>query len=73
MESERVTVAAKEAAARRALGRQVLEDAERLVLAWNARQQAHMPMLFSPTIGAATTALLVPVGALPSLSDHDVD
>jgi hypothetical protein len=55
MESERA-VAAKEAEARRALGRQILEDAERLVSAWNARQEARMPMLFSPTIGAALTA-----------------
>ncbi|HTV29920.1 MAG TPA: hypothetical protein VMF32_19295 [Xanthobacteraceae bacterium] len=31
MESERAAVAAKEAEARRALGRQILEDAERLV------------------------------------------
>jgi hypothetical protein len=37
MESERAAVAAKEAEARRALGRQVLEDAERLV-SGNARQ-----------------------------------
>ena len=56
MESERAAAAAKEAAARRALGRQVLEDAERLVATWNARQEAHMPMLFSPTIGAAIAA-----------------
>jgi hypothetical protein len=56
MESERAAAAAKEAAARRALGRQVLEDAERLVATWNARQEAHMPMLFSPTIGAAVAA-----------------
>jgi hypothetical protein len=56
MESERAAAAAKEAAARRALGRQVLEDAERLVATWNARQEAHMPMLFSPTIGAAFAA-----------------
>jgi hypothetical protein len=56
MNSERAAVAAKEAEARRALGRQILEDAERLVSAWNARQEARMPMLFSPTIGAALTA-----------------
>jgi hypothetical protein len=56
MESERAAAAAKEAAARRALGRRVLEDAERLIATWNARQEAHMPMLFSPTIGAAITA-----------------
>jgi phage FluMu protein Com len=34
----------------------VLEDAERLIAAWNERQAARMPMLFSPTIGAAITA-----------------
>jgi hypothetical protein len=56
MESERAAAAAKEAAARRVLGRQVLEDAERLVATWNVRQEAHMPMLFSPTIGAAVAA-----------------
>jgi hypothetical protein len=34
----------------------VLEDAEPLIAAWNERQAAQMPMLFSPTIGAAVTA-----------------
>jgi hypothetical protein len=34
----------------------VLEDAERLITAWNERQAKRMPMLFSPTIGAAITA-----------------
>jgi hypothetical protein len=33
-------------------GPQVLEDAERLIAAWNERQAKRMPMLFSPTIGA---------------------
>ena len=56
MESERAAVAAKEAEARRALGPQILADAERLIATWNARQEAHMPMLFSPTIGAALAA-----------------
>ncbi len=56
MESERAAASAKEAEARRALGRQVLEDAEQLIASWNARQEAHMPMLFSPTIGAAIAA-----------------
>ena len=56
MESERAAVAAKEAEARRALGPQILADAERLVVTWNRRQERHMPMLFSPTIGAATAA-----------------
>jgi hypothetical protein len=35
---------------------QVLEDAERLIAAWNERQAERMPMIFSPTIGAAITA-----------------
>jgi hypothetical protein len=56
MESERKAAAAKEAEARRPLGPQILADAERLVATWNARQEAHMPMLFSPTIGAAIAA-----------------
>jgi len=56
MESERAAAAAKEAEARRALGPQVLADAERLVATWSARQEGHMPMLFSPTIGAAIKA-----------------
>jgi hypothetical protein len=56
MESERKAAAAQEAEARRALGPQILADAERLVATWNARQQAHMPMLFSPTISAAIAA-----------------
>jgi hypothetical protein len=43
----------KEAAARRATDAQVLEDAARLITAWNERQAKRMPMLFSPTIGAA--------------------
>ena len=40
----------------RATDAQVLEDAERLITAWNERQAKRMPMLFSPTIGAAITA-----------------
>ena len=56
MESERAAVAAREAEARRALGPQILADAEHLIATWNARQEAHMPMLFSPTIGAAIVA-----------------
>jgi hypothetical protein len=46
----------KEATARRATDAQVLEDAERLISGWNERQARRMPMLFSPTIGAAIAA-----------------
>jgi hypothetical protein len=31
----------------------VLQDAGRLIAAWNERQARHLPMLFAPTIGAA--------------------
>jgi hypothetical protein len=48
--------AEKEAASSRATDAQVLEDAERLIAAWNERQEKRMPMLFSPTIGAAIAA-----------------
>ena len=48
--------AAEKEAARRATDAQILEDAERLIAAWNERQAKRMPMLFSPTIGAAVTA-----------------
>ena len=56
MENQRRQVAEKEAAARRATDAQVLEDAERLITAWNERQAKRMPMLFSPTIGTAIAA-----------------
>jgi hypothetical protein len=56
MEMDRKGAAEKEAMARRELGPQVLEDAARLVETCNARQEARMPMLFSPTIGAAIVA-----------------
>ena len=56
VEDERRRAAEKEAATRRATDAQVLEDAEGLIPAWNEHQAERMPMLFSPTIGAAITA-----------------
>jgi hypothetical protein len=56
LEDQRRQAAEKEAANRRATDAQVLEDAERLIGAWNDRQAKRMPMLFSLTIGAAITA-----------------
>jgi hypothetical protein len=56
MEDQRRQAAEQEAAARPATDAQVLEDAERLIAAWNERQAKRMPMLFSPTIGAAIAA-----------------
>ncbi|HYP10970.1 MAG TPA: hypothetical protein VEQ86_05760 [Xanthobacteraceae bacterium] len=56
MEDQRREAAEKEAATRRATDAQVLEDAERLIVAWNERQALRAPMIFSPTIGAAIRA-----------------
>ncbi len=56
LEDQRRQLAEKEATARRATDAQVLEDAERLIATWNERQDKRMPMLFSPTIGAAVRA-----------------
>ena len=56
MEDRRRQAAEKEAADRHATEAQVLEDAERLVAVGNERQAKRMPMLFSPTIGAAIAA-----------------
>jgi hypothetical protein len=53
LEDQRREAAEKEAASRRATDGQVLGDAEQLFTASNERQAKRMPMLFSPTIGAA--------------------
>ena len=53
MGDQRRRVADAEAVAERATDAQVLEDAERLIAAWNERQAKRMPLLFAPTIGAA--------------------
>ena len=70
MEDARRQEAETEAAARRAPDRQILEDAEQPVTAWNERQAKRMPMLFSPTIGAAITAGYWFLRARPGLSHH---
>jgi hypothetical protein len=76
MENQRRQVAEKEAAARRATDAQVLEETERLIAAWNERQAKRMPMLFSPTIGAAIAArhwfLWVRCPACRSISSIDL-
>jgi hypothetical protein len=56
MEDERRHAAEKKAAEERATDPQITADAERLVAVWNERQVKRMPMLFSPTIGAAVAA-----------------
>ena len=52
MEDQRREAAEKEAATMRATDAQVLEDAERLIAAWNERQALRAPMIFSPAIKA---------------------
>jgi hypothetical protein len=47
MEDQRRQAAEKEVVARRATDAQVLEDAKRLIAAWNERQTKRMPMLFN--------------------------
>jgi hypothetical protein len=56
MEDQRRQATEREAAARRATEKQILEDADHLITVWNERQAKRMPMLFSPTMGAAITA-----------------
>ena len=56
IEDELRAKADAETAARRATTAQVRDDAERLIAAWNDRQARRMPMIFSPTIGAAIAA-----------------
>lgn len=56
MEDQRRTAADRVVAERRATDPQVIEDAERLIAAWNERQAKRTPMLFAPTIGAAIAA-----------------
>jgi hypothetical protein len=54
--------------ARRATDAQVLEDAERLIGAWNERQAKRMPMLVLANDWSGDhRTILVPVGALPCL------
>lgn len=71
MEAEQKAKADAKVAVRRATDAQVLEDAERLIAAWNERQANRMPMLFAPTDRRRDRRTpLVPVGALPGLP-HD--
>jgi hypothetical protein len=70
MEDQPRQVAEKEAAARRATDAQVLEEAERLIAAWNERQAKRMPMLavLADDRGRYYRGLLVPVGPLSGLA-----
>jgi hypothetical protein len=74
MEDQRRQAAEKEAASRRATDAQVLEDAERLIAAWNERQAKRTPMLFltiSAAVDGSNTCYrhqrdrIVPIARLP--------
>ena len=71
MEDKRRDAAEKEAASRRATDAQVLEDAERLIAAWNERQAKRTPDDLLPDDWRRRHRwLLVSVGALSGLQDH---
>ena len=71
MHAERKAKADAEAVTKRAASVQVVEDAERVIAAWNERQARRMPMLFAPTIGAALACPApFPMGLLPGLPHH---
>ena len=73
MEADRKAKADATAIARRATHSQVVEDAERLIAVWNERQARRMPLLFAIRTDNRRrhrSPLLVPVGALPGLPNH---
>ena len=72
MEGDRKANADAEAAAKRATDARVLEDAERLIAAWNERQAKRMPLLFAPTIGAALASRWVYCLACRTMRDIDL-
>jgi hypothetical protein len=55
-ESERRWAAEREAAMRRSTDPHIREDARRLIAEWNEQRARRIPLLFSPTIGAAIAA-----------------
>jgi hypothetical protein len=71
MEDQRQQAAKKEAASRRASDAQLLEDAERLVGAWNERQaKADAHPVLADNRGGDQGSLMVPVSALPGVPNH---
>jgi hypothetical protein len=71
-EDQRREAAEKEAANRRATDAQVLEDAERLIAAWNERQagQADADAVLADNRRSHQSGLLVRMGEMPGLP-HD--
>jgi hypothetical protein len=74
LEAEQKAKADAAAALHRATDAQVLEDAERLISAWNDRQsQRHADAVLADDRRRHHCELLVPVGALPGLLHHECD
>ena len=73
MEDQRGQAAEKEATTRRATDAQVLEDAERLIAAWNERQALRAHDLFAHDRRRHQSRLLVPVDTMPGLPNNQRD
>ena len=74
MEDQRREAADKEAATRRATDAQVLEDAERLIAAWNERPGITRAYdFFAHDRRRHQGGLLVPVGTLPGVPNDQRD
>jgi hypothetical protein len=73
MEDERRRAAAKEAATGRATDAQILEDAERLIAAWNERQVSRKPIGAKPAANPDHEGLswLNPISAAESHLGRD--
>ena len=72
LEDQRRVAAEKEAASRRATDTQVLEDAERLIAAWN-EGQANADAVLADDRRRNYRRLLVPVGPLSRLPHDQCD
>jgi hypothetical protein len=71
LEDQRRDAAEKVAASRRATDAQVLKDAERLIAAWNERHAKLCRCCSRPrSAPPSPRGLLIPVGALPGVPDH---
>jgi hypothetical protein len=74
MEDQRRVAANKEAASRRATEAQVLEDAERLIAAWNkAPGPANADVVLANNRRGHCSVVLVPVDMLSSVPHHQRD
>jgi hypothetical protein len=73
LEDQRREAAEKEPANQRATNSQVLEDAERLITAWNERQAKHANAVLANDRRRHRGGLLVPMGSLPGVPDHQCD